>query len=117
MKHGLGMMAFVLAAGFAGACGDDDADDIVVDERVAVIDVNNDQIIEANELSAAFAVTDINGDGVITVSEFQFNAAGFASLDVNGDGVITIDEWNAALVTWDANGDRVLEVGEFDPFL
>ena len=40
-----------------------------------MIHSNNDLVIDANEWSAAFAVWDVNGDGVLSRAEFQFNAA------------------------------------------
>lgn len=118
-KNGLVFMAVVMAGLAAGACSsDNDSDDVVqVDGRIALIDTNNDLVVDVNEWNAAFAVLDVNHDGVLTPAEFQFNSAAFTTVDVNRDGLVSVDEWDAAFRVLDINNDSVIEQAEFDVFL
>lgn len=114
----LGIAALGLTAALTIGCSDDDdADDIVLDARITVIDTNHDLVVSVTEWNAAFRVFDVNGDTQIVLSEFRFNGAGFAIADINGDGIVTEAEWDATLALWDTNGDLVLDQVEFDPFL
>ena len=117
-KNILGIAALTATAVLAGACGNDnDNNATVLDRRIAVIDTNGDLVVSVAEWNAAFVVFDVNGDGVLTTTEFQFNAAGFAVADVDRNGFVTAAEWNATLADWDVNQDLLLEPSEFDPFL
>lgn len=118
-KNVLGIVALTAAAVLAGACGSDNDSDngVVIDGRIAVIDTNGDLVVSVAEWNAAFVVFDANGDGVLTPTEFQFNANGFAVADADVNGVVTAAEWDATLTDWDINNDLLLEPAEFNPFL
>jgi len=87
---------------------------------------------------AAFSEMDTNGDGKITLEEFQaFKTAQVAKIDTNGDGILSEEELVAAekareaqreqerqmrryerlLSQADTNGDGKLSVEEFEAFM
>jgi len=70
-------------------------------EAFARLDNDNKGYIDANDWPGrrrAFRLMDANGDGRVTLEEFQslrnrWRNRTFENLDINGDRVITRDEW------------------------
>src|SRR5262245_14140363 len=104
----------LVVAGLAGtACSNNNEEVVVLDPRVDAMDVNGDLVVDRSEWNATLANWDVDHNGVITPSEFQFNAGGFRALDLNLDGLITDAEWQAGLDAWDLDDNLVLDESEF----
>lgn len=86
------------------------------------------QVGPRGDIRPDFGQVDANGDGVLTLAEFQTQGqAKFSETDANGDGMLSVDELLASAAQQralmidrliqekDANGDGMLSLEEMSP--
>lgn len=109
----------VLAIALTGlvwvGCAEDD--DIVVDDDIAIddLDGDGDAAVDATEWNGVFAAWDINDDAFLDANEYLFTS-GFNDIDLDDDNLISEAEWTSNFAAWDLDSDALLAGAELDPF-
>ena len=68
------------------------------DGRLTLREFDNSAATAPPQQTAAFRSLDVNGDGVIASTEWQWNVAAFNRLDTNRDGRLTLQEFGNSSV-------------------